>query len=268
MTSSRKQLLVLAALVGTFALLAFLTYAVGPLRESLFRTAEGTTLPLPLANVSYLQAAAWNATIVLAFYGLMGLLGVWLAGRIGVPAVFRPGAGWRSLVLWPAVVGLSAGGAAVLLDFLFTRGQGIWVGFPHPEFPLSLVASVAAGIGEEILFRMVVMGLAAYLWLLVARARHVPTSELGPARTTGLWIGNFAAAIAFGATHLPTVMVLLGTTRLAGVPTVALVELFAVNGIIGLAAGERYARDGLVAAVGVHFWANVFWHVAWPLLGA
>jgi membrane protease YdiL (CAAX protease family) len=267
MTASRKQLLVLAALLGTFALLAFLTYAVGPLRESLFRTASGTTLPLPLARVSYLQAAAWNATIVFAFYGLMGLLGVWLAGRIGIPGVFRPGAGPRSLLLWPVVIGLSAGGAAVLLDFLLTRGHGVWVGFPHPEFPLSLVASVTAAVGEEVLFRMVVMALAAWLWVFVARARHIPKHELGPARTTGLWIGNVVAAVAFGAMHLPTVMVLLGTTRLAGVPTVALVELFAVNGIIGLAAGERYARDGLVAAAGVHFWANMFWHVAWPLMG-
>ena len=114
---------------------------------------------------------------------------------------------------------------------------------------------------------MVVMALAAWLWVFVARARHIPKHELGPARTTGLWIGNVVAAVAFGAMHLPTVMVLLGTTRLAGVPTVALVELFAVNGIIGLAAGERYASDGLVAAAGVHFWANMFWHVAWPLMG-
>lgn len=267
MTSSRKQILVLAALVGVFALLAFLTYALEPLRESLFRTAEGSTLPLPLADVSYLQAAAWNAVIVLAFYGLLGLLGIWFAGRVGIPGVFRPGAGVRSWVVWPAGIGLAAGAAAALLDRAFTLGKGIWVGFPHPEFPLSLVASVTSGIGEEILFRMVVMGLWAYIWLRVARSRHVPTSELGPARTTGLLIGNVIAALTFGAAHLPAVMVLLGTTSVSGIPPVALMELFALNGIIGIAAGERYARDGLVAAAGVHFWANVFWHVVWPALG-
>ena len=32
------------------------------------------------------------------------------------------------------------------------------------------------------------------------------------------------------------------------------------------AAGERYMKDGLVAAAGVHFWADIIWHVVWPLL--
>ena len=267
MTSSRKQLLVLAVLVGVYALLAFLTYALEPLRESLLRTAEGSTVPLPLANVSYLQAAAWNAVIVFALYGLLGLLGIWLAMRVGIPGVFRPRAGLRAWVLWPAAIGLGTGAAATLLDFAFTLKEGIWVGFPHPEFPLSLVASVTAGLGEEITFRMVVMGLWAYIALRIARQRHVPTSELGPARTTGLWTGNVIAALAFGAMHIPAVMVLLGTTSLSGIPPVALIELFVLNGIIGVVAGERYMREGLVAAAGVHFWANVFWHVVWPLLG-
>jgi hypothetical protein len=267
MTSSRKQILVLAALVGVFALFAFLTYALEPLRESLFRTAEGSSLPLPLATVSYAQAAAWNAVIVVALYGLLGLLGIWLAGRVGVPGVFRSGAGVRSWVLWPAAIGLAAGAAAALLDYAFTLQKGIWVGFPHPEFPLSVVASATSGIGEEILFRMVVMGVWAYIWLRIARKRHIATSELGPARTTGLWIGNVIAALAFGAAHIPAVMVLLGTTSVSGIPPVALIELFVLNGIIGIAAGERYARDGLVAAAGVHFWANMFWHVVWPALG-
>ncbi|MBM3308223.1 MAG: CPBP family intramembrane metalloprotease [Candidatus Eisenbacteria bacterium] len=267
MTPSRKQSVALAALVAVFALLAFLTYALEPLRESLLRTADGSTIPLPLADVSHVQAAAWNAAIVLAFYGLMGLLGIWLSVRVGIPGVFRPKAGVRAWLLWPAGIGLGVGAAAALLDHLFTLRRGIWVGFPHPEFPLSLVASATAGIGEEILFRMVVMGLVAYAWLRIARSRHVPTSELGPARTTGLWIGNVVAALVFGVAHLPTVMVLLGTTSLSGIPPVALIELFAINGVIGIAAGERYARDGLVAAAGVHFWANVFWHVVWPMLG-
>lgn len=267
MTSSRKQILVLGALVGVYALLAFLTYALGPLRESLLRTAEGSTLPLPLARVSYVQAATWNAGIVVAFYGLLGLLGIWLAGRVGIPGVFRPRAGLRSWVFWPAGIGLAAGAGAALLDYAFTLKEGIWVGFPHPEFPLSLVASATSGIGEEILFRMVIMGVWAYIWLRIARKRHIATSELGPARTTGIWIGNVIAALAFGAAHIPTVMVLLGTTSVSGIPPVALIELFALNGIIGIAAGQQYARDGLVAAAGVHFWANMFWHVAWPALG-
>lgn len=36
--------------------------------------------------------------------------------------------------------------------------------------------------------------------------------------------------------------------------------------IIGLVIGERYMKDGLVAAAGVHFWADVVFHVLWGLV--
>jgi hypothetical protein len=35
-----------------------------------------------------------------------------------------------------------------------------------------------------------------------------------------------------------------------------------------IAAGERYMKDGLIAAAGVHFWADIAWHVIYPLLFA
>jgi len=40
---------------------------------------------------------------------------------------------------------------------------------------------------------------------------------------------------------------------------------FLLNGMIGLVAGERYMKDGLVAAVGVHFWTDIVFHVIWGL---
>lgn len=52
---------------------------------------------------------------------------------------------------------------------------------------------------------------------------------------------------------------------LVGAALVPLDRLFAV---VGLVAGQRYIKDGLVAAVGVHFWADVVWHVVWPLFVA
>jgi hypothetical protein len=47
---------------------------------------------------------------------------------------------------------------------------------------------------------------------------------------------------------------------------VLLFEVFLLNGIVGLVAGERYMKDGLVAAAGVHFWADVVFHVLWGLV--
>ncbi|MBK7317952.1 hypothetical protein [Candidatus Villigracilis affinis] len=42
-------------------------------------------------------------------------------------------------------------------------------------------------------------------------------------------------------------------------------EVFILNGVVGLLVGERYMKDGLVAAAGVHFWADVVFHVVWGL---
>ena len=85
-------------------------------------------------------------------------------------------------------------------------------------------------------------------------------------RTAALWIANIIAALAFGALHIPTAMILLGVASPAALPTTTLAELFALNGILGLVAGERMMRDGLVAAMGLHFWADVIWHVVWPVV--
>jgi hypothetical protein len=45
-----------------------------------------------------------------------------------------------------------------------------------------------------------------------------------------------------------------------------MVEIIVLNGVIGIIAGQRYMKDGLVAAVGVHFWTDVVFHVIWGLV--
>ena len=80
-------------------------------------------------------------------------------------------------------------------------------------------------------------------------------------------IANVIAALAFAAGHLPTAMLLLSATTPANIPTLVLAEVFLLNGLVGVVAGERYMRDGLIAAAGVHFWTDIIWHVIWPLIG-
>jgi membrane protease YdiL (CAAX protease family) len=127
--------------------------------------------------------------------------------------------------------------------------------FVHPPFPLSILASTTAGIGEEILFRGFVFGLWGFIvnWLL--KRFH--------GRTTALWIANIIAALAFGAGHLPALFFLTGASSPADLNPVLLAEVFLLNGVIGLVAGERYMKDGLIAAAGVHFWTDIVFHVLW-----
>jgi membrane protease YdiL (CAAX protease family) len=155
------------------------------------------------------------------------------------------------------VLGIVVGIVMIVLDMGFAS-VGNWGGFAHPPFPMSLIASASAGIGEEIVFRGFVMGLWAFLLNLLLKRWG--------ATTVALWIANVIAALAFAAGHMPTVMVLLNVTTPAEIPAIVLIEMFLLNGIVALVAGERYMRDGLVAAMGVHFWADIVWHVIYGLV--
>ena len=58
---------------------------------------------------------------------------------------------------------------------------------------------------------------------------------------------------------------LTGAASVADLSPIILVEVFLLNGFVGLLAGERYMKDGLVAASGVHFWTDIVFHVLWGL---
>ena len=253
--STRRQLIVLGVFLAIYGLLVFLTYLLTPLEQFL---PPGQAVPGLVSATPRWQLGAAYALIVLVVYGLLGLAAYWFALRLGLPGIYRERAGWPPWLIRPMLLGMAMGVVLVIGDRFFA-GAGSTGGFPHPAFPLSVFASGAAGIGEEVIFRGFVMGLWGLLLSLVLRGRQ--------GRSTALWIANAIAALAFSAGHLPSAMVLLNVTSPAGIPAPILGELFVLNGLLGLVAGERYMRDGLVAAMGIHFWADIVWHVIWPALG-
>jgi membrane protease YdiL (CAAX protease family) len=248
----KKQLILLSGFVLLLALLTLLTYLVVPVEQMLPAGIEAPTSALP----GWVLGLA-NAGIILVVYGLVGLAGFWFAGRLDLPGVYRQRAGWRQWFGIPLMLGLLVGVLVVVIDQLLAAAANRQ-GFPHPQFPLSIFASATAGIGEEILFRSFVLGLWAFLANLTLRRWR--------ATQAALWFGNAIAALAFSAGHLPSAMLLLGVTTPAAIPIPILLELFVVNSLMGLVAGERYMRQGLVAAIGIHFWADIVWHVIWPLV--
>lgn len=154
-------------------------------------------------------------------------------------------------------MGMLVGLVLIIGDLVFAYFNGLGP-FPHPEFPASLLASISAGIGEEIAFRGFVFGLWALIltWIL-GRFNQ---------RSTALWIANLIAALLFGAGHLSAALVVTGAPTVADLGPILLLEIFLLNGIVGLVAGHQYIKTGLVAAVGVHFWTDIFWHVIWGLV--
>jgi Type II CAAX prenyl endopeptidase Rce1-like len=213
-------------------------------------------VPMPDMGVSNAVVGLANAGIVLVVYGLLGLGGYWFARKFSLPVVFSKDGNWQRWFFVPMLLGLACGVALVIGDLLFAPINNIGR-FAHPGFPVSIFASISAGIGEEIAFRGFVFGLWGFIlnWLL----------KRFNGRTLALWIANIIAALAFGAGHLGTIMILTGASSLAALDPVLLAEVFLLNGVVGLVAGDRYIKDGLVAAAGVHFWADVVFHVIWGL---
>jgi len=249
----RKQLTVLLILLIVYALSAFASYAFF---ADLLTAASPTPMEMPDMGVSNFILGLANAGIVLVAYGILGLAGYWFARKLGLPGIYSPDGDLRRWVVLPLLIGLAAGVALTLLDLLFApiNGFGRMV---HPAFPLSILASLSAGVGEEILFRGFVFGLWALLltWLL----------KRFNGRTGALWIANVIAALAFAASHFVALLYLTGASSLAEINPVLIVEIVLLNGTIGLVAGERYMKDGLVAAAGVHFWTDVIFHVLYGL---
>ena len=247
----RTQLTVFLALLVMYALSAFSIYA--------FFTDQLTAMagiPMPDMGVPNAVLGLANAGIVLVLYGAAGLIGYWFARRLDLPGIFSEDGNWRRWFIIPLLLGLVCGVFLVIGDLLFAPFNGLGR-FPHPAFPASILVSLSAGIGEEIMFRGFVFGLWAFILSWLLKRFH--------GRTLALWIANVIAALAFGAGHLGTILALTGAASLAEINPVLLAEVFLLNGLIGLVIGERYMKDGLVAAAGVHFWADIVFHVVWGL---
>jgi hypothetical protein len=262
----RRQLTVLLTMLALYALSAFISYAF--LSDQL--TMMGSeTVPMPTKTLTlpmWVYGLA-NAGIVLVFYGLMGVLGYFMARKVGLPGIYSPGCGWRRWAVIPLLLGLVCAVVLVVGDLLFAPYNGIGR-FPHPPFPLSIFASLSAGIGEEIMFRGFVFG----IWSLVLTWLFKRFNG----RTAALWIANVIAALGFAASHMVSLAMIANAMVIdaSGATTflwdkispVLIFETFLLNGAIGLLAGWRYMKDGLVAASGVHFWTDIFWHVLWGLV--
>jgi membrane protease YdiL (CAAX protease family) len=247
----RKQLTVLFIMLAAYALCAFLTYTF--FTDQL---AASAGMPLPKTSISPAVLGLANAGIILVVYGLAGLAGYWFARKLGLPGIYSEDGNWRRWFVIPLGLGAACALLLILGDILFSTINGFGR-FPHPGFPLSIFASLSAAIGEEILFRGFIFGLWAFIlnWIL----------KRFNGQKAALWIANIIAALAFAAGHLGTAIILTGATSISDLGPVLIAEIFLLNGIVGLVAGERYMKDGLVAASGVHFWSDMVWHVLWGL---
>jgi hypothetical protein len=192
--------------------------------------------------------------IMAVLYGGLGLAGLRLSVRLGFAGIWDEHVSQRTRFVRPAYWGVGLGVVFIAVDRLFAGLHGFGP-LPHPPFPASVGASLTAGIGEEVIFRL--FFISFWTWLvsrIVLRGRALNAVFGG---VTAL------SAVVFAVAHVPAVMYMLGIDTVGDMPVALGAELLLLNGVLSIVAALQMRRYGILAAVGVHFWTDVVWHVVW-----
>lgn len=225
-------------LLGVLGAAAVIPYAFTIQRPLL----EASPLSLPvIALISIAQSA-----VLLAFATYVGLRLQRATGFRVMPEV--------PFVRLALVLGVAAAFLIVLSEQLFvalTPYAGV-AGEVLPTWWQGLLASLYGGVAEEILLRLFLMTLFA--WILM---RTLKRDALSPAVA---WSASILAAVVFGLGHLPTMAALMPLSAIVIIRTVTL------NAIGGIIFGWLYWKRGLVAAMLAHFSADIVLHVVLPLV--
>lgn len=193
---------------------------------------------------------------------LMGLatgLGLLIAHHIGLGAPLLEGllagknvTAQAQALLAPALfLGIASSAVLLILEvavFWPRLPRAMRDTFPIPALWKRLLASFYGGIDEEILLRLFVLSLLAWL---IGFAWHLP----GGRPTLGaFWLANILAAVIFGLGHLPA------TAALVKLNPLLIVRAIILNGIVGIATGYLFWTYGLEAAMLAHFSADLVIH--------
>ena len=218
---------------------------------------QGAFLPAQKLPASKPILALVNAAIMLILYGGLGFTGLKLSQKIGFADIWDLRVSNKQRFLIPALVGGGIGIFFILADVIFSKFHVLGP-IPHPPFPSSIVASATAGIGEEVIFRL--FFISFWVWLIsyiILKKRW---------QNQVFWIVTFFSALTFALGHFPSVMILFGLNTIQEIPFVLISEIILLNGIVSLFAAYYFRKYGFLAAVGIHFWTDVVWHVIWGII--
>lgn len=236
-----------------FILLAILAVCAG--LSSLLPQGDIVT-QIPQSQIPTWLISLVSAGGTLLIYGILGFIGLILWRKIGFPDIWDERVTNKQRFLIPGLVGGGVGIGIILLDLLFSHVNGVGR-LIHPPFPTSIVASISAGIGEEFLFRL--FYISFWTWLVGKVILR------GKGLNIVYWVVAVLAALLHGASHLPSAMLLFGVSDPIALPTVLLVEIFLLNGLLSIFAAFYFKKFGLFAPIGIHFWADIVWHTIWGL---
>jgi len=251
---------------SVFGVIAILPYTLALEADALAKM----TLPMPLPLLLSLQVLQ-NAVL----FAIAISIGLFLANRIGLglPILEAKLAGESvaariKAILLPSIsLGVAGSILIIALDkFVFAPSLQAQLGSAanalnlqtaQPAAWKGLLASFYGGINEEILLRLFVLSLLAWLGKFINHTPEGPalSASKGHPTLAVLWTANILAAVLFGLGHLPATATLIALTPLVIVRAVVL------NGLAGIVFGYLYWTRGLESAMLSHFSADLVLHV-------
>ena len=232
----------LAGLIGGFLVGIFLMDSYpAEIRQQIYQQGINDAL---LGLITAIQSAG---------YGLvLGVIGIILGKKTGM---------WkdeRTITRQPLVaaiaVAVAGGMAMILLDIFFfgNDSQVIMDSYAtKPSIAFLLGSVIYGGIIEEVMLRLFMMSLVAFLLHKIFWKKQEQTP------VAALVVANIVSALLFAMGHLPATAVLMGLTPMI------LLRCFLLNGGIGLMFGFLYRKHGLryamIAHAGCHIVSKLIW---------
>ena len=244
-------------IASVLATIAILPYVL----ELQSGTLEQLDLPIPLPALITLQVFQ-NGLL----FAIIIFLGVLLAKHIGLgtpilDSITRGESAFNKVRLFlPISIGLGVLASLLIIGldvYIFqpaliqelgekanalnrTAQPAAWKGF---------LASFYGGIAEEILLRLFVMSLLAWLGSFISKTKN------GKPTNIVFWVANILAAILFGIGHLPAASSILPLTSLV------IIRIVLLNAVGGIMFGWLYQKHGLESGMIAHFSADIVLHV-------
>ena len=223
---------------------------------------EVLKLPYGLASTStdpwrilHEPLALTRLVVVLgSLYFVLAWLGVLAANRIGFskPLIAGSTGHARNAQAVTSAILLSLVAGAACGTLLFVAALFVPVTPPSPAltWPVALLGSLGAGLNEEVLFRLFLM--SVFAWIIVAISRRsMPNDSM-------VWLAIVTSSLLFAAAHLPQ-------GRFVGPLTPIMVAYIIVgNSAAGGLFGWLFWRRGIVAAVIAHVTTDIILKVILP----
>ena len=233
-------ILLIASIIAVVLALPYIITVQGDVLKQ-----AGVSIQL-LVIIAIIQGAIFAAVAI--------ILGLILAEKVGfkLPLLTawleRKKIKYSKTLTLSIVLGIIVGVIILVLDrFVFlsivSLNVAVWQGF---------LASFYGGIVEELIMRLFLVSLFAFIFMKIARKK-------APGKIA-VWASIVIVSVLFGLGHLPI------TAAVTSLTSFIIARAIVLNGIGGIVFGWLYWKRGLEAAIIAHFTADIVLHVVGNLI--